>query len=187
MPKISEATVAAHRAAQHQAILDAAETLIVQSGGTVPTLAAVGKQVGLARSSMYQYAKSREDLLAQLLVLAMERWTRNLTDALHHSAPNEQITTYIREALDLFTAGSHGPLMSAAQQFPETFADPEVQRAHNAINPLLERVFHSADPHALELLNAAIQRGAELIAHAGASRETVEATLKKMAATLAAT
>ncbi|WIM73092.1 hypothetical protein QP028_05350 [Corynebacterium suedekumii] len=56
MPKISESTVAEHRAVQHRAVLDAAEKLIVGSDGRVPTLAEVAAEVGLARSSVYLYA-----------------------------------------------------------------------------------------------------------------------------------
>ena len=41
MPKITGPTVVEHRAAQHRALLDAAEKLINDSGGEVPTLTEV--------------------------------------------------------------------------------------------------------------------------------------------------
>ena len=68
MPKITEDTVAEHRAVQHRAVLDAAERLIVENHGKVPTLAEVAAAVGLARPSVYRYAKSQHDLLVQLLI-----------------------------------------------------------------------------------------------------------------------
>lgn len=55
MPKISFPTVAEHRAVQHRAVLDAANRLIVENDGNVPTLAEVASEVGLARSSVYLY------------------------------------------------------------------------------------------------------------------------------------
>ena len=51
MPKITETTVAEHRAVQHRAVLEAAEQLIVAGGGKVPSLAEVAAEVGLARSA----------------------------------------------------------------------------------------------------------------------------------------
>lgn len=61
MPKISEPTVTEHRASQHRAVLLAAERLIVESEGKVPTIAEVAAEVGLARSSVYLYVSSGKD------------------------------------------------------------------------------------------------------------------------------
>ena len=69
MPKITETTVAEHRAVQHRAVLEAAERLIVAGGGKVPSLAEVAAEVGLARPSVYRYVSSQHDLMVQLLVL----------------------------------------------------------------------------------------------------------------------
>ena len=66
MPKITESTVAEHRAMQHRAVLDAAQHLIIAGAGKVPTLAEVASEVGLARSSVYRYASSQHDLMVQL-------------------------------------------------------------------------------------------------------------------------
>ena len=73
MPKITGPTVVEHRAAQHRALLDAAEKLINDSGGEVPTLTEVAEAMGLARSSVYLYVKSRKDLIVQLLLFLQQR------------------------------------------------------------------------------------------------------------------
>ena len=120
MPKITGPTVVAHRAAQHRALLDAAEKLINDSGGEVPTLTEVAEAMGLARSSVYLYVKSRKDLIVQLLLDVIPNWTGGITaamDAVGHD-PVARLKVYIDETFRLFIEGDHGPLMVAAQHVP---------------------------------------------------------------------
>ena len=139
MPKITGPTVVEHRAAQHRALLDASERLINDSGGNVPTLTEVAEAMGLARSSVYLYVKSRKDLVVQLLLDVIPNWTGGITDAMEAAGadPLAQLKVYVDETFRLFIEGDHGPLMVAAQQIPEAFMDPRVQEAHNALEPVL--------------------------------------------------
>lgn len=82
MPKITETTVAEHRAVQHRAVLEAAERLIINNRGAVPTLAEVAAEVGLARPSVYRYVSSQHDLLVQLLIQATQLWNEQLEAAM---------------------------------------------------------------------------------------------------------
>ena len=111
MPKITETTVAEHRAVQHRAVLEAAERLIVAGGGKVPSLAEVAAEVGLARPSVYRYVSSQHDLMVQLLVLNSETWHDQLEDKVKAAPPEheERICAYVDAMLDLFVHGSHGP------------------------------------------------------------------------------
>ncbi|HLU31431.1 MAG TPA: helix-turn-helix domain-containing protein, partial [Acidimicrobiia bacterium] len=62
MPRIKAETLAEHRELQRRAVLEAARDLLAETG-KAPSLAEVGERAGLARSSMYHYARSRDDLL----------------------------------------------------------------------------------------------------------------------------
>lgn len=187
MPKITESTVAEHRAMQHRAVLDAAQRLIIAGAGKVPTLAEVASEVGLARSSVYRYASSQHDLMVQLLVHATETWNEQLTAAVESAPPEAEarICAYVDAMLDLFIHGSHGALMTAAHQFPEAFANEEVQAAHAGFEDIVKSFCPGVSPTDIALLNAAITRASEMadqpteLAHA-------TATLHEMAKALVA-
>ncbi|WP_298088419.1 TetR/AcrR family transcriptional regulator, partial [uncultured Corynebacterium sp.] len=125
MPKITGPTVVEHRAAQHRALLDASSRLINESGGNVPTLTEVAEAMGLARSSVYLYVKSRKDLIVQLLLDVIPAWTGGITEAMDRVGddPVAKLKVYVDETYRLFIEGEHGPLMVAAQQVPEAFMD----------------------------------------------------------------
>ena len=174
MPKITGPTVVEHRAAQHRALLDAAEKLINDSGGEVPTLTEVAEAMGLARSSVYLYVKSRKDLIVQLLLDVIPNWTGGITAAMDAVGddPVARLKVYIDETFRLFIEGDHGPLMVAAQHVPESFMDPDVQEAHGALDPIVESLLREMGGDVAvasrALIDAAIQRGAELVKAGGA-------------------
>ncbi|MFD5869139.1 TetR/AcrR family transcriptional regulator [Corynebacterium sp. NPDC060344] len=186
MPKITGPTVVEHRAAQHRALLDAAEQLINASGGTVPTLTEVAEAMGLARSSVYLYVKSRQDLVVQLLLDVIPTWTTGITQAMEAVGddPLARLKVYVDETFRLFIRGDHGPLMGAAQQFPEAFMDPRVQEAHNALDPvlhgLLDDIGGPVAAAALPIIDSAVQRGAELVTAGRADEDTVREALYRM-------
>ncbi len=182
MPRISEPSVAEHRAAQHQAVLEAAEKLIVASDGTMPSLAEVATEVGLARSSVYLYASSRQDLLIQLLLKAIPAWARSLREAVTtvDEGPGNRIAAYVNVTLDLFLSGRHGPLMAAAQQYPDAFTDERVRAAHDALGPARVELVGDVGP-AFDLIDAAIARGAELVQDRGEDEAVVRLTVERMA------
>ena len=182
MPRISEPSVAEHRAAQHRAVLEAAEKLIVASDGTMPTLAEVANEVGLARSSVYLYASSRQDLLIQLLLKAIPAWTDSLRDAMRtvDEDPGNRIAAYVNVTLELFLSGLHGPLMAAAQQYPEAFTDERVRAAHDALDPARVELVGNVGP-AFGLIDAAIARGAELVQDCGKDEAVVKRMVERMA------
>ncbi len=183
MPKISEPTVVQHRAVQHRAVLEAAEQLIMESGGKVPTIAEVAAEVGLARSSVYLYVASREDMVIQLLLEAIPAWLKNLTAELDTvgSDPADRLAAYVRVTLRLFVEGSHGPLMAAAGTMPATFTDERVQQSHNGLEPALLGLLGEEITVIRPLVDAMINRGAEMITGSDADFDMVSVTLQRMA------
>ncbi|WOH94556.1 TetR/AcrR family transcriptional regulator [Corynebacterium urealyticum] len=165
MPKITEETVAEHRAVQHRAVLEAAETLIVEHRSKVPTLAEVAAEVGLARPSVYRYVSSQHDLLVQLLIQSTQEWNAELEAKIADAPPeaHQRIRAYVDATLELFAHGAHGPLVAAAQNFPEAFADEEVQRSHAGFQTIVADFCPGVAPVDIALLNAAIGRAAEMV------------------------
>ncbi|MGV0384654.1 TetR/AcrR family transcriptional regulator [Corynebacterium sp. 22_2729] len=182
MPKITETTVSEHRAVQHRAVLEAAEQLIVAGGGKVPSLAEVAAEVGLARPSVYRYVSSQHDLMVQLLVLNSDTWHDQLEDKVKAAPPEaeERICAYVDAMLDLFVHGSHGPLMAAAQQFPEAFAEDRVQKSHARFKEIVDSFCPGVSPMDIGLLNAAVMRASES-AETPQNLEHAAATLHRMA------
>lgn len=183
MPRINQPSVPEHRAAQHRAVLDAAERLIVDSDGKVPTIAEVAAEVGLARSSVYLYVASGKDLIIQLLLQAIPAWLDSLTAELDRvgSDPAERLAAYVRVTLKLFVEGVHGPLMSAASTLPETFTDERVQESHNGLDPALRELLGDEVETVRPLIDAMIHRGAELINQSQAEFDQIADILQRMA------
>src|SRR5690625_7953544 len=73
MPRIIAPTVAEHRAARERALLDAAHAILLETG-EAPGLAPVAERVGLARTSVYQYFRSRRELLQAMVRDVYPRW-----------------------------------------------------------------------------------------------------------------
>lgn len=183
MPRINQPSVPEHRAAQHRAVLNAAERLIVDSDGKVPTIVEVAAEVGLARSSVYLYVASAKDLIIQLLLQAIPAWLDSLTAELDRvgSDPAERLAAYVRVTLKLFVEGSHGPLMSAASTLPETFTDERVQESHNGLDPALRELLGDEVETVRPLIDAMIHRGAELINQSQAEFDQIADILQRMA------
>lgn len=108
MPKISAPTVAEHRARQREALLTAGADVLLESGLTGVTPAAIAKRAGLARSSFYEYFPSATDLLTEIAVKAFDEWATEL-DALvtAHTPGQAQLETYVRSTIQMVADGKH--------------------------------------------------------------------------------
>ena len=123
MPRIDAPTVAEHHDRQRRALLDAARALLAETG-QAPTMAALARRAGLARSSLYQYFTSPEDLMRAVVADVFPGWAtqvrRRVEDA---RTPGEQVWAYVEANIDLF-AGSE----QAVAQALSRVVDPDVLR-----------------------------------------------------------
>ncbi|MHC3003829.1 TetR/AcrR family transcriptional regulator [Gordonia sp. GN26] len=152
MPRIQAPTVAEHRRQQEQAILAGAKAILAETG-QVPTLAAVGKRVGLARSSVYQYYSSSEELLAAVVADLFPSWVRFVRDRVTaQSEPGQQIWGYIGANVELFV-GSEQDVANALTRVvdPSVLQEP-MQRFHRELQePLVEALVAHGEPRPLEV------------------------------------
>ncbi len=122
MPRISADTVAEHRANRLRALLDAGRDLVAEGGPDALTLAALARRVGLSRPSLYEYFRSREELVAAIVIDELPEWARHLDRAVAgaEGAP-AKIEAYLRTELEIITDGRHGAVVAlSAHALPES-------------------------------------------------------------------
>jgi len=139
MPRISEPTVAAHRAARERALLDAAHALLLETG-EAPALGQVAARAGLARSSVYQYFGSSRDLLRAMVRDVYPRWVRRVAAAMA-AAPTaaDRILAYAEANVRLVGEGAHAVGAALAALEPSEAVDEDAARMHRELQqPLVE-------------------------------------------------
>src|SRR5688572_30544974 len=108
MPRINAETLAEHRAQQRRAILDAAKALLADDTAGAPSLAEVGRRTGLARTSLYQYFTSREDLLDAVIADVFPHWSRRIHEGMGQvETSGEKVAAYVRVHLELVAEGEN--------------------------------------------------------------------------------
>ncbi|WP_395695468.1 TetR/AcrR family transcriptional regulator [Nocardioides sp.] len=123
MPRIDAPTVAEHRARQRRSLLDAARALLAETG-SAPSMAAVGRRAGLARTSVYQYFDSPEALLEVVVGDVLPDWAAQVRARVEAAEePAERVWAYVEANLALF-AGSE----QAVAQALVRVVDPQVLR-----------------------------------------------------------
>ncbi|QBJ96512.1 TetR/AcrR family transcriptional regulator [Rhodococcus sp. ABRD24] len=140
MPRINAPTVGEHRAAQQRALLDAARAVLSEDATEVPQFGEVAARAGLARSSMYQYFKSRQHLLEALIEDSFPRWSARVSEAMSDAdTPGCRVLAYIDANLVLVAEGEHAIATALAQLAPGPELDAKSRAMHDdLITPLVE-------------------------------------------------
>lgn len=124
MPRIAAPTVREHRDHRHEAILDAVGAILAEDGYEGVELAAVGERVGLARTSLYRYARDRDELVAQWLNRAFGPAMAEATAALSASSPPaERLAAWLESQLEHAARprdGAAARLMAEFDHLPES-------------------------------------------------------------------
>ncbi|MEU6025318.1 TetR family transcriptional regulator [Micromonospora sp. NPDC047134] len=111
MPRIQAASVAEHHARQRRALLDAARALLAETG-QAPSMAAVGRHAGLARTSVYQYFASAEELLAAVVADVFPAWAGQvLARVSAEPTAATRVWAYVEANVELFA----GPEQAVAR------------------------------------------------------------------------
>jgi AcrR family transcriptional regulator len=108
MPRITAPTVAEHRAAQGLALLRAAAEIVVEVGAAAVNPRSVGERAGLARSSVYEYFGSREELLVAVAIDAFDKWGSELSASVQSVEPGLlRLRAYIQATMQMAADGQH--------------------------------------------------------------------------------
>lgn len=146
MPRISADTVAQHRANRLRALLDAGRDLVTEGGPDALTLAALARRVGLSRPSLYEYFRSREELVAAIVIDELPEWTRHLDRAVAAAEGTPaKIEAYLRTELEIIVDGSHGAVVAlSAHALPDSSRD-QIRAEHERLLAPLVDVLRAAD------------------------------------------
>lgn len=137
MPKIKAATVAAHRQAQRQLLLDQARKAISERGFDGLRFADLAPAVGLSRPTLYEYFDSREALVAALLHEELPRWLEQTRAQLAvASDPRAQVEVFLRSQLEMVLDRRHG-VLSQLLAAAKPSARAGAQRHHQALFDML--------------------------------------------------
>ncbi|TDC71292.1 TetR/AcrR family transcriptional regulator [Actinomadura sp. GC306] len=135
MPKISEPTVAEHRARQLRTLLDAARTLVAEEGIEALSLAELARRVGLSRPGLYEYFRSKDDLVAAIVEAELPRWASLVEEALDGPGDLEgKVGAYVRVQLGVMTDGRHAAAVALAEH---ALAEPALERIRTGHAQLL--------------------------------------------------
>lgn len=129
MPRIDAPTLAERREQRRDALLEAATTVMRESG-TV-TMSAVAERTGLSRTAVYEYYRSSADLIADVLVDELAAWIDHLAEAIDGIAdPRERLVTWIRAALAYVEDGRHALVRAAGDATLPPVRRAQVQTLH---------------------------------------------------------
>ena len=161
MPRINAPTVGEHRAAQQRALLDAAREVLAEGATEIPSFGEVAARAGLARSSMYQYFKSRQHLLDALIEDAFPRWSARVATAMDAAdGPADRVLAYLDANLTLVVEGEHAIATALARIAPGPELDAKSRAMHDELyTPLSDALTELGTRDAAataELINAVL-------------------------------
>ncbi|WP_329521482.1 TetR/AcrR family transcriptional regulator [Spirillospora sp. NBC_01491] len=178
MPRISEPTVAAHRARQLRTLLDTARALVAEEGIEALSLAALARRVGLSRPSLYEYFRSKDDLVAAIVEEELPRWA-SMVERTLAGPPGlvAKIDAYVRAQLELMTDGRHAAAVALVEH---ALAEPARERIRDGHAQLLRPLVTTlaaegvADPELrAELVQGIVDAAARIAQRRPAGAETV--------------
>ena len=159
VPRIEAESVAEHRAHQHDALLDAAERLLLEDGYEGLSFRTLGDRTGLARNSIYRYFSSRDEVIAELCERALPYWLDAVDAAMAEAGSIEgKVDAYVRVHLAMVTSGRHrlakvlerAPLGPEARARIDAMPDQAAARLETAL---------AADGHPAPWLTAQLVTG----------------------------
>ncbi|MGW4501345.1 TetR/AcrR family transcriptional regulator [Micromonospora sp. NPDC004336] len=169
MPRIQAPSVAEHHARQRRALLDAARALLAESA-QAPSMAAVGRRAGLARTSVYQYFTSADELLAAVVADVFPDWAGQVVARVAAApTPATRVWAYVEANVDLFTSSEqavaraltqvveprmlrgpmeefHARLQVPLRQALADFGEPEPETIAELVDSLIVQASRAAGP-----------------------------------------
>lgn len=184
MPRIQAATVAEHRSLQRRALLDAARSILATGEPQAPSLSAVAERAGLARSSVYQYFKSREDLLEGVIADMFPRWSAFVDERMKAASdPAGKVLAYADANLELVAQGEHAVMRGLAMAAPGAALAESSRALHEQLRvPLVDALagLPAEQPqHMAELIQAVVRAGSQMIEN-GVSADDVRDMVRQL-------
>jgi AcrR family transcriptional regulator len=139
MPRINAASVADHRDQTMTRLLDAFEAALAEHGYADLTLADVAERAGIARNTVYNYAKDKHALLVATVERAMRSVMAELDAVIGADASAElQLETAIDHLLANFSTGA--PRLLALQALQSTVEPGEQASPSLSLSSRIEEI-----------------------------------------------
>ncbi|MGY3339028.1 AcrR family transcriptional regulator [Streptomyces filamentosus] len=134
MPRIRAASVAEHRTMQRGALLDAARSLLSEGGTEALTFPALAERTGLARSSVYEYFRSRAAVVEELCAVDFPVWAAEVELAMADAdTPEAKVAAYVRKQLDLVGDRRHRAVVAISAGELDDGAREKIRAAHGGL------------------------------------------------------
>jgi AcrR family transcriptional regulator len=147
MPRINAPTVAEHHAQQRRALLDAARALLAETG-EAPKLGQVGGRAGLARSSVYQYFGSADELLTEVVADVFPDWAARVLSRVNDATtPGTRVWAYVEANIALFASSEQAVARALTRIVDPQVLHPSMKAFHRQLQgPLRQALSELGEP-----------------------------------------
>ncbi|MFF9243206.1 TetR/AcrR family transcriptional regulator [Streptomyces sp. NPDC014801] len=126
--------MAEHRSMQRAALLDAARSLLSEGGTEALTFPALAERTGLARSSVYEYFRSRAAVVEELCAVDFPVWAAEVEAAMAAAdGPGARVEAYVRSQLELVGDRRHRAVVAISASELDAGAREKIRAAHGGL------------------------------------------------------
>ncbi|QNP75694.1 TetR/AcrR family transcriptional regulator [Streptomyces roseirectus] len=126
--------MAEHRSMQRAALLDAARSLLSEGGTEALTFPALAERTGLARSSVYEYFRSRAAVVEELCEVDFPVWAAEVEVAMGAvEGGAAKVEAYVRTQLDLVGDRRHRAVVAISASELDAGAREKIRAAHGGL------------------------------------------------------
>ena len=119
---------------QRGALLDAARSLLSEGGTDALTFPALAERTGLARSSVYEYFRSRAAVVEELCAVDLPVWAAEVEAAMRAvDAPQDKVEAYVRKQLALVGDRRHRAVVAISAGELDAGARERIRAAHGGL------------------------------------------------------
>lgn len=119
---------------QRDALLDAARSLLSEGGTEALTFPALAERTGLARSSVYEYFRSRAAVVEELCAVDFPVWAAEVETAMQRAESAEgKVEAYVRRQLALVGDRRHRAVVAISASELDAGAREKIRAAHGGL------------------------------------------------------
>jgi AcrR family transcriptional regulator len=119
---------------QRAALLDAARALLSEGGTDALTFPALAERTGLARSSVYEYFRSRAAVVEELCTVDFPVWAEEVEAAMAlEETPEGKVRAYVRHQLALVGDRRHRAVVAISASELDAGARGRIRAAHGGL------------------------------------------------------
>ncbi|MGW4384273.1 TetR/AcrR family transcriptional regulator [Kitasatospora sp. NPDC004531] len=171
---------------QQAALLDAARVLLAEGGREALNFGALAARAGLARSSVYEYFRSKSELVEALCAVDLPLWAAEIEAGMAAcDGAAERIEAYVRGQVALATDPVHRALVAVAEYELDDAARARIRAAHSGLTAMvmrtLEELGHARPAVAAALLQGVVEaavRQIDRVREAGDEAEIADAAVR---------